>query len=243
MRRHRGFLYGLALMALSGFMANRADAGSISLSVDLNGVVIFTATSTSPNQSVSAVLVTLNDALKSHGSAYQFQSLSANSNFTGGANGTLQTGFQLNTSGTGTTAAVLSIDTVQSGFLSPTGPDGKLDSSAGGSFGNTTGSLSYTSDYQGANSPTLVFPASGSNGSYSGDTGPVAVGTVPSGYSLSNHFLINIAKSPSTTLGGTGTATLTASIVPEPASVVMMLTGLPVPLVFMGLLRRRKAKA
>lgn len=230
-------------MALSGFMANRADAGSIALSVDLNGVSIYTATSSSPDQSVSAVLATVNSALGAHGSAYRFSSLSANSNYTGGANGTLQTNFQLNTSGSGTTTAVLSIDTTQGGFLSPVGPNGALDSSAGGSWGNAAGSVSYTSDYQGAPSPTLVFPIAGANGSYSSDTGPVPVGTVPSGYSLSNHFLISVTKGANTTLGGTGTATLTASSVPEPASVVMMLTALPVPLVFMGLLRRRKAKA
>ncbi len=155
------------------------------------------------------------------------------------ANGLLQTNFQLNTSGAGTTAAVLSIDTMQTGFLSPTGPNGALDSTAGGSFGNASGSLSYTSDYQGANSPTLVFPVSGANGSYSSGTGMIPVGTVPSGYELSNHFLISLAKGPNTTLGGTGTATLTA--VPEPASLVMLVTALPMPLVLMGLLRRRKA--
>jgi hypothetical protein len=241
MRSHRGILHGLAFaaVALSGFMANRADAGSISLSVDLNGTVIYTATSVSPDQSVAAVLNSVNTALGAHGSAYRFTALSAQSNFTGGSNGLLATTFQLNTSGAGTTAAVLSIDTTQGGFLAPTGPNGALDSSAGGSFGNTSGSLSYTSDYQGANSPTLVFPVTGTNGSFSSDTGPVPVGTVPSGYSLSNHFLISIAKGANTSLGGTGTATLTA--VPEPASVVMLVTALPVPLVLMGLLRRRKA--
>ena len=244
MRRHRGYFYGLALMALAALTGNQAVAGSITLSVDLGGVVIYTATSGGSDQSVSAVLATLNTALGAHGSAYRFASLSANSNYTGGANGLLQTTFQLTANAAGTTAATLSIDTLQSGFLSPIGANGSLDSTAGGSFGNSAGSLSYTSDYQGANSPTLTFPATGTNGSYSGDTGAVAIGTVPSGYELSNHFLISLTKGTSTTLGGTGTATVkAANIIPEPASVVMMLTGLPVPLVLMGLLRRRKVKA
>jgi hypothetical protein len=241
MRRHRGFLYGLAFMALSGLMANRADAGSITLSVDLGGVTIFTATSVAPDQSVSAVLTAVNTALGSHGSAYRFTGLSAQSNYTGGADGSLQTTFQLNTSGAGTTAAVLSIDTTQSGFLAPVGPSGTLVSTAGGSFNTATGSLSYTSDFQGAPTPTLVFPVSGTN-SYSGTTGSIPVGSVPSGYELSNHFLISLTKSTSSFLGGTGGVIVTAAI-PEPASMVMLLTGLPVPLVFMGLLRRRKAKA
>jgi hypothetical protein len=228
-------------MALTGLMANRADAGSIALSVDLNGVVIFTATSSPPDQSVSAVLTAVNAALGSHGSAYRFTALSAQSNFTGAADGSLQTTFQLNTSGAGTTAAVLSIDTVQSGFLSPTGPEGVAVSTAGGSYNTASGSLSYTSDYQGANTPTLVFPVSDTN-SYSGTTGAIPIGTIPTGYQLSNHFLISLAKGPSVFLGGTGGIVVT-SAVPEPASMVMLLTGLPVPLVFMGLLRRRKAKA
>jgi len=228
-------------MALTGLMANRADAGSITLSVDLNGVVIFTATSSAPDQSVSASLVAVNTALGAHGSAYRFTALSAQSNFTGGSDSSLETNFQLNTSGAGTTAAVLSIDTVQSGFLSPTGPEGVAVSTAGGSYNTANGSLSYTSDYQGANTPTLVFPVADTN-SYSGTTGGIPIGDVPSGYQLSNHFLISLSKGPAVFLGGTGGIVVTTAV-PEPASMVMLLTGLPVPLVFMGLLRRRKAKA
>jgi len=241
MRRQRGLLYGLAFMALTGLMANRADAGSITLSVDLNGVSIFSQASVAPDTSVQAVLSSVNSALQGAGSAYRFTTLSAESNFTGGADGTLQTTFALNASGIGTTAAVLSIDTTQGGFLAPVGPGGALTSSAGGSWANATGSESYTGDFQGANAPTLVFPISGANGSYSSSTGAVPVGAVASGYELSNHFLISLAKQTGSSLGGTGTVTLTT--VPEPASVVMLLTGLPMPLVFMGLLRRRKAKA
>jgi hypothetical protein len=222
-------------------MANRADAGSITLQVDLNGVVIFTATSVAPDQNVSASLTAVNAALLGHGSAYRFQSLSAQSNYTGDGIGSLQTSFQLNTGAAGTTAAVLSIDTVQSGFLAPTGPEGMAISTAGGSYNTATGSVSYTSDYQGANTPTLVFPVAGTN-SYSGTTGAIPIGDIPSGYQLSNHFLISLAKGPSDFLGGTGGIVVSAAV-PEPASMAMLLTGLPVPLVFMGLLRRRKAKA
>jgi len=238
MQKHRGFILGLALSALVGLMGNQAHATSITLSVDLNGVVIFTATSSAPDQSVAASLVAVNTALGAHGSAYKFTGLSAQSNFTGTSLGSLQTTFQLNTSGPGSTAAVLSIDTVQSGFLSPTGPGGSVVSTAGGSFSTATGSLSYTSDYQGALTPNLVFPVSGTN-SYSGTTGSVPIGTIPSGYSLSNHFLISLTKGPSVFLGGTGGVVVTA--VPEPASIVPMLLGMPLPLaVVFALIRRRR---
>ena len=239
MRRHRGLFLGLGVL-MAGLFGGQAHADHISLSVDLNGVVIFTATSVSPDDTVQASLVAVNTALTAHGSAYQFEGLSAQSNFTGSNDGILQTVFQLNTSGAGTTAAVLSIDTVQSGFLSPVGPGGTLVSTAGGSYVTASGSLSYTSNFQGANSPTLVFPVSGTN-AYSGTTGSIPIGTVPSGYELSNHFLISLTKGPETFLGGTGGAIVTA--VPEPASVALMLTGMAVAGVAVPRLRRNKAKA
>ncbi len=63
------------------------------------------------------------------------------------------------------------------------------------------------------------------------------------GYELSSHIVVNMGDVLTSAAGVTGTTTVTASGVPEPATVVMVLTGLPVPLVLMGMLRRRKAKA
>jgi hypothetical protein len=232
---------GLALSALLGLTGNQAHASSITLSVDLNGVLVLSFTSVAPDQSVTPLLGALNTALTAAGSAYQFTALGAQSNFTGSALGSLQTNFQLNTSGAGTTAAVLSIDTTQSGFLSPVGPGGTLVSTAGGSYNSASGSLSYTSDFQGTNSPTLVFPVSGTN-SFSNNTGSVPIGSIPSGYTLSNHFLISLSKGANSFLGATGG--LEVAAIPEPASLVLLLTGIPVPMALLGLLRlRRKAQA
>jgi hypothetical protein len=243
MLRHRRLLLGLALSALMGFSGSQAQAGSISLSVDLNGVVIYTATSVSPDQSVSAALVTLNDALKAHGSAYVFSSLSANSNYQGDGTGFLQTTGQLSTSGTGTTAATLSIDTSQVGFTAPLGANGMLMSTASGSYINTVGSSTYTSDFQGTNTTPLPYTLAGT-GSYSTPNPPptVGIGTVPTGYSLSNHFSISLTKASNLTYGFSGEAIVTA--VPEPSSVVMFLTGMPLPLALViGAIRRRRASA
>jgi len=245
MQKHRGLLMSLALSAIIGLMGSQAQAGQIGLSVDLDGVVVYSTSSTT-GQDVQAVLNTLNTALHAHGSAYFFTGLNAQSNFTGSSLGSLQTTFQLNTSGGpnggGDTSAVLSIDTVQSGFLSPTGPGGTAISAAGGSYSTASGSLSYTSDFQLANTPTLVFPVAGTN-AYSGSTGSVPIGTIPTnGYTLSNHFLISLIKGPSVFVGGTGGILVTA--VPEPSSIVTMLTGMPLPLaVVFGLIRRRRSIA
>jgi len=241
MQKHRGLLMSLALSAVMGLMGTQANAGSITITVDLNGAPLLSFSSVPPDQSVNFPLVAINSALTGAGSAYQFTGLSAQSNYTGSAIGSLQTTFQLNTSGAGTTAAVLSIDTVQSGFLSPLGPGGVAVSTAGGSYNTASGSLSYTSDYQGANTPTLVFPVSGTN-SYSATTGAIPIGAIPTGYQLSNHFLISLATGPDVFLGGTGG--IVVSAVPEPSSIVTMLMGMPLPLaVVFGLIRRRLSAA
>jgi hypothetical protein len=210
------------------------------LTIDLNGVPLISFSSVAPDQNVSFPLVAVNSALTGAGSAYQFESLSALSNYTGDGFASLQTSFQLNTSGAGTTADVLSIDTVQTGFLAPVGTDGMATSIAGGSYITATGSLSYTSDYQGANTPTLVFPVAGSN-PYSGSTGAIPVGSVPSGFELSNHFLISLTKAPNSFLGGTGGIVVSAAV-PEPASVGLMLAGVAITGLALPRLRR-KAKA
>ncbi len=86
-----------------------------------------------------------------------------------------------------------------------------------------------------------MFPVSGTN-AYSGTTGEVPIGTVPTGFSLSNHFLISVAKGPDVFLGGTGGAVVSAASVPEPSSIVTLLSGMSLPLLgVIGLIRRRRS--
>ena len=55
---------------------------------------------------------------------------------------------------------------------------------------------------------------------------------------------INLAANPSSpTDGFTGSVRVTGTAVPEPASMVMFMTGMPLPLVLVGLLRRRRRAA
>ncbi len=230
-------------MALSGFMANRAEAGSITLSLDLGGTVLVSEVSTSPDQTVvftASDIVNANADLAAAGSAYRISGLSANSNFTGGATGFLQITGQVAIGVAGTTSLALSRDATQSGFLAPTGPNGTATTSSSADYaGGATGSSTYTGDFQGTTlSPPIVLTGTGSS-----TTSPVAIGAVPSGYSLSSHYILNLGDVHTASVGVTGTTTVMAATTPEPASIIMLLTGLPMPLVFMGLLRRRKAKA
>jgi hypothetical protein len=230
-------------MALSGFMANRAEAGSITLSLDLGGTVLVSEVSTSPDQTVvftASDITSANADLAAAGSAYRISGLSANSNFTGGATGFLQITGQVAIGVAGNTSLALSLDATQSGFLAPTGPNGTATTSSSADYaGGATGSSTYTGDFQGTTlSPPIVLTGTGSS-----TTTPVSIGAVPSGYSLSSHYILNLGDVHTASVGVTGTTTVMAATIPEPASIVMLLTGLPMPLVFMGLLRRRKAKA
>jgi hypothetical protein len=249
MLRHRGFLYGLALVALTGFLASPANAGSINLSVDLGGVVVDTVTSSSPDQFVqfsASDITTVNNDLASAGSAYRIVSLSATSSYGTGDNpGFLQINGQVRIAGTGTTASNLSLDATQSGFTSPIGSNGTLGAtSVANQSPLASGTTSYTGDYSPPSTTTtpIVFTGTGYNDS--GSATGVPITTVPSGFTLSSHYTLALADIPTTTEGVTGKTTITvAGTVPEPGSVVMLLTGVPLPLVFMGLLRRRKVKA
>lgn len=238
MQRQRGLFLGLVLSALLGLMGNQAQAGAIMFSVDLDGVVVYGPVST-------VDLTALNNDLRTAGSAFRFSSLSATSNFTGAATGFLQTTGQISIAAVGTTAASLSVDTTQSGFLSPVGPSGTLASTASGSYITMAGSTTYTSDFQGTNATPQSFTQSGS-GSFSTVNPPptVPTGSVPSGYSLSNHFVIAVSGPVGSTEGFSGQALITAAAIPEPSSIVMFLTGMPMPLaIVLGVLRRRRARS
>ena len=229
-------------MSKLGAGKSGAHAGELTLSVDLNGLVIYSATSTSPDQTVSANLTDLNAAPATNGSAYVFNSLSANSNFTGNSVGFRQTNGQISISGSvGTTLTLLSIDTTQSGFLTPFGPGGALVSSAGGDYINVVGSTTYSSDIGGYNSPPLTFVSSslGSN-AFSGATPSQSIGTIPSDYSLSNHFLIGITQAAdSNSEGFSGSVVVTTGAVPEPTSIIMLMPLVPLALASLRLRARR----
>jgi hypothetical protein len=236
------------MTVLLGVMGNQARAGAIMVSIDLGGTIIL-----SPTALVPGTIADINVALAHDHSIYRLSTtgggLSATSNFPGGAAGVLQSGGQVNIVA-GTDTDSLSIHVTQSGFLSPVGMSGILSSTASGTYTpGVSGTTSYTSDLNLFSAPSLNFtlaasPTGGSFSQLTPSTSPVPSG-VPSGYELSNTFVINI---PTSAVGGSetfgGQATVTASSIPEPASVVMLLTGMPLPLAMVfGLIRRRRAGA
>ncbi len=124
MQGHRGLLLGLATSALLGLMGNQARGGALTVSVDLNGTVIYSVVSTSPDHVVTYTksdITALNAALSSAGSAYQFSALFASTNYVGSSSAIMNSDGSIYMTPTGTTTAVLSVDVTQTGFLSPLG--------------------------------------------------------------------------------------------------------------------------
>lgn len=251
MKKHRGLFLALGLLGLSGLMASSAKAETIIMTVSTNG---HTFTFTGGSNSLTVATSTLNTALKADGSAYQFSSLGASSNFPGttGPNGgslTTAGGVFVGLPSDGFTGVTgnLVITTTESGFTAPTGTDGMLASTATSNYTNVaTGTESYSSSFNSTNSATGSSSSSGTTTNSPPITIPsLAIGSVASGYSLTNNLTINLTQNTTAQaqLGFSGAAQVTASSVPEPASIVMMLTGMPLPLVIIGLIRRRRAAA
>jgi hypothetical protein len=142
--------------------------------------------------------------------------------------------------------------------LPPAAGTARLTQSESGTYtftgaGNTQTSQSWYSPTNTANStvppgtPPVVIPipaTAGSNASGSSPTVGTTVSPYVIPYALTNRIIIDVT--------GTGAAnnsvigfhsSTTLASVPEPASVVMFLTGMPLPLVVVGLLRRRRRVA
>ncbi len=224
------------------------------MTIATNGHTITVAgslVSSSSSTSFQVNTTTLNSLLATDGSAYQFSALGVSSDWsgsTGSQGASLQTsgGLFVLTGGTGVTGA-LTITVSEDGFLAPTGKNGSLESTSIANFTNTTAGDkdASTSSYQGTPGTILV---STSTGPVANDYSPNhsdSIGTVSSGYTLGNLLAISLTKNTTSEaqLGFSGTAQVFAASVPEPASLVMMLTGMPLPLVVLGLLRRRRRAA
>ena len=142
-------------------------------------------------------------------------------------------------SGAGTTTETLSVDVTQSGFLGPVGPAYAVGA-ANGTYASATGAMAFTGDVQGTNLPTLTFPFPNTiPPKYFGSTPPIPV-TLPSGFELSIHLTFNFSQNPS--FGIDFPASVMVTAIPEPASIVMFLTGMSLPLtIVLGSIRRRVA--
>jgi hypothetical protein len=249
MKKHRRLLWSLGLCALMGLMAGEARAVSISMTISTNGHS-FTVGGGQVTSSTSTALnintANLNTALSGFGSAYQFSgSLGGSSNWAGSTagGGFLTLTGTLTEGGTGTHLGPIVITVSETGFTAPPIQTG-MQESAVANYTNTTagdnqsatGTYNVTSLTLGAALMTSTGPALNN---YSPKSSMVVAGT--GAYNLSESVTINMAANAnSPTDGFSGSVKVTGTAIPEPASVVMFMTGMPLPLVLVGLLRRRR---
>lgn len=237
-----GVACGLAVLPV----ANRAArAESISISIVANGTTIdvdpLILSGATPTFYGTVDLVSLNSALVSAGSAYQFSALGGSSNWSGASTGgtlTLSGGISIAAGTVGNTS--LSITETESGFINPSGPSGTLLSSSTGNFNDAGPGNSHTanSSFNGITTPSYLVASKITGPDPEGGSASAAITSFSTPYTLTNSISFSLTPSssgPSDSFGVTAKATA----IPEPASVVTMLIGLPLPLVGLAWLRRR----
>jgi hypothetical protein len=252
MKKHRGLCLGLGLAALLALSTTEASAGPITLVLTYSGGSTTIVSGGPGSQTGStannftANTATVNGDIGSTGLTFSgIQGLSNNPGAASGATLNLSGGVSYSGTGTGT----ITITLYQTGFTIPSGP-GTLVSSSGANYNSAMGStqMSYSAlnnaaTYVGATpTPTSMYTAttSGVQALSNGTGTSVGVTANPAGYTLVDTTTITL-KGAGAVDGFSDNAKFTA--VPEPASIIMMLTGMPLPLVVMGLLRRRRVAA
>jgi hypothetical protein len=189
-------------------------------------------------------LVSLNATLTGLGSAYQFDSLGGSSNFPGDSTQgflSVNGGIKILAGAAGSTILILTA--FEDGFTAPTGPSGTLASTSTGNFNNQVAGAGHTASgaFNATSTPTYAVLSSGTG--VNPETGSASVGIAPVAalYTLTNVITFGLTPSASAVVSDGFSAQVTiSSVVPEPASLVTMLTAIPLPLVVLGLLRRRR---
>jgi len=252
MLTHRRLFLSLALSALVGLITTSgARAETISMTISLGGGATFlvdaVATATATTYVVDAPgLAAVNAFLTTNGSEYQFVSLGGSSNFPGNSTqGNLVVTGEIHSAVGGGADAVLKLTETEADFTSPTGPTGTLMSSSTGNFTNQPAGKGHTasSAFNATSTPTYSVLSSGVPVNGESGAGSVGIAPVSTLYTLTNVATFGLSPAGATNdiVDSFGvTATITAQVVPEPASLVTMLMGIPLPLVVLGLLRRRR---
>jgi hypothetical protein len=248
MKKHRAVFLALGLAALMGLSASEARAENVTLVLSWTGhsvTIDFTSAFAQVGSTPDLLTVdtgTLNSFLASNGSDYSFQDLGASSNNPGDPTGSIlrETGTAI-LSGTGGDSTI-TVHAFQDSFTSPSGP-GTLQSTSTANFTNVpTGTSTSNSSLDATTTTPIVYSSTGiplnshSGGNSVGATGAAA------GYTLDNTTIIALTGGSTASDQFSVSAKFTSSGIPEPASLVLMLTGMPLPLVLVGLLRRHRAK-
>jgi len=246
-----GVACGLGMIALGASEA-RATSLTITVSESVGGgglaIQDGSALDTNPANGVIDVNVALlNGSLNN----YQFTALSANSNsLTVTSVGSLSESgtAQLLLGGVGS----LTVTSSEINYNAPAGPTGILDSSSASTFTHTDAGNSQTFkswfnppiaaiNDQVIPSPTVTNTSSGPNPNSPGhDAAPTPI-PLATPYGLTNTAVITLTGGTTGALSQdafSGSTTVTASTIPEPASMALMFLALPV---IVGAIRRRKA--
>jgi len=247
MKKHRGVFFALALSAVLALSASQARAAAITMTIDTTAgsfLVDVVANAGSNTYSVDAAgLAAINGFLSANGSQYQLVSLGGSSNFPGGSQGQLVLTGEIHSVSGGGDDAFLRITESEDSFTSPVGPSGTLNSSSTGNFTNQPAGGGHTasSAFNATSTPTYSVLSSTTDPNPGGGMASIGVAPVPTLYTLTNVATFGLAHAGSNDIVDSFGVTATINAVPEPASLVMMLTGMPLPLVVIGLLRRRRA--
>ncbi|ODU01599.1 MAG: hypothetical protein ABS79_01410 [Planctomycetes bacterium SCN 63-9] len=230
----------LALIAgLTFASASSASAGTLQIDLDI-GIDTFSIldngsfdTDLTPNVIVVDVSQ-FNGFIAGFGyTDLTFKSLSANSNNPGANSGA---SIKINSDAVAALNAAVqfTLTTFQTGFIIPTGI-GNLASSAGGSWTqtDTNDSATFQSAFQNTlftTKPTSVSPDTGGfTASYNSSSPLLPLGIVTAPFSLWNQTTITISSTADLEAENqfTGTTVLRAVAIPEPSSVIMMLSAVP----------------
>jgi hypothetical protein len=153
----------------------------------------------------------------------------------------------------------VTITAFNNGFTTPVGTSATLSQSESGTYTYTGsgGTQAFNSWYNSTNPTTpttsgpnpglqtIAIPVAGSSTLSGSQNTPGSTTFAPyiQPYALTNQIVLHLTGTgnPNNSIVGFQGST-TISAVPEPASLVMFLTGMPMPLMVLGMLRRRKAQ-
>jgi len=249
MTKLRSLFFGLAMSALVGLTGSQARAESISMTIDTTSATILVDLVATPGATTYVVdaagLASINSSLAAAGSEYAFISLGGSSNFPGNSTqGQLIVTGEIHSIVGGGSDSLLKITESESDFTSPTGASGILRSSSTGNFTNQPSGGGHTAWSAFNATPTSTYSVLSATTDPNGAAGAASVGVAPVStlYSLKNVITFGLAAASTNDIVDSFgvTATIGSVTVPEPASLVVFLTGMPLPLVVVGLLRRRR---
>lgn len=246
-------------------------AGHGTQTLVISGGPYATSNQTSSGTSLTFIIGTganigpLNTYLKNHGSALQFGAGSgaySNQNIiTPGETAVLTSNGNLSVIQGSTGSTQMKIDVYQTDWTTPYGINGNLQNSGSATFTSTASgdTEKFNSWFDSTDSGTPPTGMAAGMQTYTATYGPgqnvsspigspvnftsMDVGTVTPPYALSNETTVTLTQENIRGENGQYQVTTTlAATIPEPASLVLLLTSIPLPLTVVGGLRRRRAR-